>query len=283
MTTAGSTAAGGPALSPRELSKFERLLGRMPDETEQVKLFRLKEALGLEDNDEVWTFVLALQHYEFLYEQHPAQIEEVLKRSVSELQATAEKAVQAEVARIRGLLEKTVAAAAASVATARAETSRRLAWWWAGAGLALFGGLCLVCGFELGRGGLPFWMRREVALEGGPVTKVVGAILGAPAGWAAFLLLLPVCWTWGRRAWDRAVDEEESTRVRAGAWSAVVSAAIGCAAAAAGLLWLIGSVTVGAPSSGREPRQTAVLAGTDVPGVAAAPRAGQDSPVHRAM
>lgn len=275
---AGSALAG---LSARELTKFARLLGRQPDEAEQVKLFRIKDSLGLDENDEVWTFVLALQHYEFLYEQHPAQIESAVKASIAELQAAAQKVVQAEVSRTRGLLERAVAAAATSVAKAQAETARRLSWWWAGAGLSLFGGFTLVCGYELGRGGLPFWMRREIGLEGDALAKVAGAVLGAPAGWVALLLLLPVCWSWGRRGMVRALEEEEATRARVSAAAQVLGAISGFLAAAATLLWLVGSVAVGVPAHERAARQAGFLAGAEQSSVAASSQTGQTRPVHR--
>jgi hypothetical protein len=243
---ADQAASGLPAAVT---TAFAKLLGRQPDEVEQLRLFKLKDAFGLSADDETWMFWLGLQHHEWLYEQHPARIEEAVKSAVSGVREAAAAAVKAEVTRATGLLEKEVAKAAASVADARAETTRRMARWWACAGLALFGGFAMVCGFELGRGGLPFWMRRDVAISTGPVARVLGAILGAPAGWAALVALVPSCVTWGKQGWAKANDEAGGAKDRWKGWGLFAGAVLGALAAAAGVFWLVGGIF----GSGRQP------------------------------
>jgi hypothetical protein len=239
-----------PPLTERQVTKFARLLGRQPTEAEMLHLYKVKDTLGLDENDETWMFVLALQHFEWLYERHPAQIAEAVAEATGRVKRAAEDAVKAEIAQVRGLLENEVAMAAASVAAARAETSRRLARWWAGAALTLFGGFALVCGFELGRGGLPFWMHHRVAAEGGALAKVAGAMLGAPAGWTALLLLLPIGVTWARSGWRRARNSGGTRLDQVKGWAILTGAILGWGTVAAVVASLVGGMRLetGRPS-----------------------------------
>jgi hypothetical protein len=255
-------AGGEAALSPRLVTAFDILLGRQPTEVEQVRLFKLKEAFGLSNNDETWMLWLGLQHHEWLYEQHPARIEEAVKAAVAGVRSASEAAVAAEVARARGMLEKEVAKAAASVADSRVETTRRLARWWACAGLVLFGGFAMVCGFELGRGGLPFWMRRDVALEMSAAARVAGAILGAPAGWTAWIALIPVWVTWGRLGWAKGSDEVASRKARVKGWALFSAAVLAGLAAAGGVFWLVGGLLGPGQPRGGHPSNVTQIAVT---------------------
>lgn len=55
---------------------FERLLGRLPTDAERQDLYRVRDALGLKNNDALWLVLMALQHYETQYKKIPAVIEE---------------------------------------------------------------------------------------------------------------------------------------------------------------------------------------------------------------
>ncbi|HWA09878.1 MAG TPA: hypothetical protein VG838_10550 [Opitutaceae bacterium] len=71
------------------------MLGRQPSDREKQALYRARDALKLKSTDAVWLLLMALQHYETLYEQVPAQIataaREVTKavRAAAEAEATA--------------------------------------------------------------------------------------------------------------------------------------------------------------------------------------------------
>ncbi len=59
-----------------ELDKsFEKLLGRLPTDAERQDLYRVRDALGLKNNDALWLILMALQHYETEYKKIPAIIE----------------------------------------------------------------------------------------------------------------------------------------------------------------------------------------------------------------
>jgi hypothetical protein len=53
---------------------FTALLGRQPTDREKQALYRTRDALKLKTTDAVWLLLMALQHYETLYEQVPAKI-----------------------------------------------------------------------------------------------------------------------------------------------------------------------------------------------------------------
>jgi len=53
---------------------FERLLKRQPSEAEKVRLFELKDALGLAPDDALWLMFLGLQYHQSIYEEIPARI-----------------------------------------------------------------------------------------------------------------------------------------------------------------------------------------------------------------
>ena len=50
---------------------FATLLGRQPTDKEKQALYRVRDALKLKATDAVWLLLMALQHYETLYEQLP--------------------------------------------------------------------------------------------------------------------------------------------------------------------------------------------------------------------
>ncbi len=55
-------------------SAFHRLLGRTPTQEEQVRLYRVKDALGLDANDSLWLILIALDYHRTLYEEIPKQL-----------------------------------------------------------------------------------------------------------------------------------------------------------------------------------------------------------------
>ena len=73
-------------------NSFEKLLGRQPTDAEKIALYRVKNALDLEDDDVLWLLLMALQHYQTLYEKMPALIVEATK----EVCAKAREAALAE-------------------------------------------------------------------------------------------------------------------------------------------------------------------------------------------
>ena len=87
---------------------FAQLLGRQPTDKDRQTIYRVRDALKLKTTDAVWLLLMALQHYETLYERFPALIAEAARDATKSVRATAE--AQAKAAR-----EETKKALAATV------------------------------------------------------------------------------------------------------------------------------------------------------------------------
>lgn len=61
---------------------YARLLGRQPSEDERRNLYRVRDALDLRDNDALFVVLMALQHYQTLYESIPNQIAKASEEAV---------------------------------------------------------------------------------------------------------------------------------------------------------------------------------------------------------
>ncbi|MFL9903330.1 protein mobE [Paraburkholderia fungorum] len=113
---------------------FSKLLGRQPRDAELQQLYRVRDALGLRNNDSFWLILMALQHYLNLYEAFPKAIEKSAADTLKNLKATADATVRASVEASNEELAKAVAAAAREVAD---NTSRKQMWQWAGGSIAV--------------------------------------------------------------------------------------------------------------------------------------------------
>ena len=109
---------------------FHQLLGRTPTDQERLRLYRVKDALGLEPNDSLWLVLMALDHYTTLYEKIP-----------QELAGASEPLRQlARAPEIVRALEKSTEAASRAGRLWMWITARAMAWGWmigAGIGLAM--------------------------------------------------------------------------------------------------------------------------------------------------
>ena len=162
MTTA-------PASAP---DAFERLLGRQPTDEQRARLYRVRDSLGLADNDALWSVLVALEYYDGLFREQPARITAEATKTLAEVRTAFAAAAEAEAARSHRSLAEAVAAASVEIATRRTDATRAQAYCAAAAGLVLHGALCLLAGVSLAKGGAP-WMR------GG---RGFTAVLAAPAG-----------------------------------------------------------------------------------------------------
>ncbi len=66
-TPADPTGASAHEATATVETSFERLLGRRATEVERERLHRVRQVLGLRDNDGFWCIVLALAHHDFLF------------------------------------------------------------------------------------------------------------------------------------------------------------------------------------------------------------------------
>lgn len=106
---------------------FATLLGRQPTDKEKQSLYRVRDALKLKATDAVWLLLMALQHYETLYEKFPARIGEVAREVTKTVRETA-------LTEARAAMAKTTEALAMAVREAAMASAKRAAgaqlWKW---------------------------------------------------------------------------------------------------------------------------------------------------------
>lgn len=71
------------------------VVGREPTPEEVSKFHRVKDALGLEEHDAIWTFLVAFGHYEILYQGIPDQIKHAALEIIAAQRAMLEPAARA--------------------------------------------------------------------------------------------------------------------------------------------------------------------------------------------
>ncbi len=99
---------------------FAQLLGRQPTDKQKQALYRVRDALKLKTTDAVWLLLMALQHYETLYEKFPALIAEAARDVTESVRATAEAQAKAARDETKKALAETVHETVDAVAKRRA-------------------------------------------------------------------------------------------------------------------------------------------------------------------
>lgn len=117
---------------------FTKLLGRQATDEERMRLYRTRDALGLQDNDALWLLLIGLQYHQIQYEAMPGQIAREVNGILANAKKTAETEMMGTAVKIHGELVQSVANTAKDVANATAGKS--MAQWALGA----FGGAALV-------------------------------------------------------------------------------------------------------------------------------------------
>ena len=87
---------------------FAKLLGRQPSDTERQNLYRVRDALGLKNNDALWLVLMALEHYEQLYAGIPERIEAAAKKAARSAAAQAQADVNSAIAQLVPSVESAV-------------------------------------------------------------------------------------------------------------------------------------------------------------------------------
>lgn len=105
---------------------FAVLYGRQPTDADKLRLMRCKDALGLPDDDAIWALLIALAHFQSLYEEIPAKISAAAREACLNVSEAAE------------------AQTIARLSSAVAETSERIA------GQRAWRGLLLACAIAIG-------------------------------------------------------------------------------------------------------------------------------------
>jgi hypothetical protein len=205
-------------------SSFERLLGHKASDDQVRRLYEVKDALKLGDNDALWTVVLALEHYDSLYREYPARLADETRRALADVERAFAEAAALEAKRAHRKLAEVVAAASVKIADRRTGVARIQGFAAAAATMVCLGGLCLSMGYALGSGRVPPWT------QGSGARRLIGAALGAPAGWVVLLLLLPMAGQLGRSGWAAVHAAGATAQELAVGWGKLLLAIAGTAA-----------------------------------------------------
>ncbi len=210
---------------------FVKLTGRQATLEERERLQRIREALGLADNDAFWSIVMALEYYDSLWRQYPAQFAEHTARTIERARAAFAAAAQKEAAQAQRVLSAQVAET--SVAMARRLADRPLGVHRVTlclAAVVAFGALCVHAGTHLAPSDAAW--RPVGATEVRGSAGVIARVLSVPAGWMIFALLMPAAAVGVRAGWDMAADPLADRRDKAVGACVVafcVAGAVACA------------------------------------------------------
>ena len=97
-------------------TSFAKLFERQPSDASRQRLYQVKDALGLEDNDALWLVLMALQSYQDLYEEIPGEIKAVVADVLGNVNETAKAAMQTAAEAAKADLAAAVATTANQVA-----------------------------------------------------------------------------------------------------------------------------------------------------------------------
>jgi hypothetical protein len=190
---------------------FAKVVGRPPSEPERDRLHRLREALGLRDNDAFWSIVMALEYYDSFFRRYPAQLADETGRCIERARAAFAVAAESEAAHVQRALSE-------QVARTSVEMARKLAERPVGldrittmlAAVVAFGALCVSGGYALATPERPFWVTGRAGLPG--LQRGLSMLLGVPAGWMIFALLLPGAAQGAKVGWRVAADPAADRR-----------------------------------------------------------------------
>jgi hypothetical protein len=211
---------------------FSKLVGRQASEAERTRLYRLRDALGLRDNDAFWSIVMALEYYDSLFRAYPDELAEKTAQSIDHARAAFAAAAKQEAVHVERLLSERVAQTSVEIARKLAEEPWRphritplLA------AVVAFGSLCVHAGYSLALADRPFWVARSESTSG--LLRSLAMVLSLPAGWMMFALLLPAAMYGARHGWRLAADAMSDGFDKVFGWCVLllcVTGALACAA-----------------------------------------------------
>ena len=210
---------------------FARVVGRQASDEERTRLYRLRDALGLRDNDAFWSIVMALEHYDSFFRAYPEKLAEETARAIESARAAFAVAAEKEAAQVERVLSQRVAETSVQIARKLAERPvglHRVTT--VLAAVVAFGALCVRSGYSLASAEKPFWVTKEANLA--VVPKVLSVALSVPAGWMIFALLVPAAAHGAKVGWTVAADTAERRWERSVGACIVAACVLGCAACA---------------------------------------------------
>lgn len=88
---------------------FAKVVGRHASDEEKQRLYGLRDALGLRDNDAFWSIVMGLEYYDSFFRRYPAQLVEHTERCIEDARAAFAAATEREAAQVQRTLSEKVA------------------------------------------------------------------------------------------------------------------------------------------------------------------------------
>ncbi len=210
---------------------FTKLVGRSASEAERARLYKLRDALGLQDNDALWSIVIALEHYDSFFRAYPDKLAEKTAQSIDNARAAFAAAARHEAAHVERLLSERVAQTSVEIARKLAEQPWRPHRITAVlAAVVAFGALCVHAGYRLALADKPFWMARSESASG--VSRLFAIVLSLPAGWMMFALLLPAAIYGATQGWRLAGDAVGDRSDKVLGWALLIVCVMGSVACA---------------------------------------------------
>jgi hypothetical protein len=211
---------------------FARVVGRQASEEERARLYRLRDALGIRDNDALWSVVMALEHYDLFFREYPARLAAETGRCIENARAAFAEAAEREAAHAQELLSERVAQTSVEIARKLAERPLRLdRVTTVLAAVVAFGTLCVSSGYHLASTPAPFWVTRDAHQSA--AGSGFAAVLAVPAGWMIFALLVPAAVVGAKAGWAVAADPLADRRERVLGGCLVMACAAGALGSAA--------------------------------------------------
>ncbi|GGM25814.1 hypothetical protein ACFQDN_22110 [Pseudomonas asuensis] len=160
---------------------FARLLDRQPSDEEIKRLYRVKNTLGIHDNDAIWLIIMAFESYDNHFKQYPQAIADYSSTLLSEHRKTFTAMADAESKKVMASLSEEVRRTSEKIAN-RSSTA---AWFqscgWLLIGLCCLGGLCMFVGAVLTSGRVPYWAH---FMPGESMFSfLLNSLARAPSGW----------------------------------------------------------------------------------------------------
>jgi hypothetical protein len=194
-------------------------------------LYRLRDALGLRDNDALWSIVIALEHYDSFFRAYPDKVAEKTAQSIDSARAAFAAAARLEAAQVERLLSERVAQTSVEIARKLAEEPWRPHRTTAAlAAVVAFGALCVHAGYSLALTDKPFWVARSENASG--LSRLLAIVLSLPAGWMIFALLLPAAGYGARQGLRLAGDAVADWSDKVLGWTLLLVCVMGSVACA---------------------------------------------------
>jgi len=138
-------------MKPGIVEVMEQVRGRELTDEEANRLLHMQRLLGIDNNDALWVVMLALEHYQQLYEAMPPRIEAAGEVAVKRVKETADAVAAAAAATAQSELSGELARSVREVAN---QTARKQQWQWIAVGLVV-SAVSTVCagwiGFDKGK------------------------------------------------------------------------------------------------------------------------------------